>query len=475
MKPRARIFTAAGALLIALGVWVGPRVWESKVTLAPFRPEPPSLTTWPAEAQQRIHAADRTASNFWHARDGFAELAQLYQANGFFDEALACYAGLRAVEPRNAQWSHLPAVILAGLGRLDEAEPLFLRAAELAPDYLPAHVRAADVLLKANRLDEAQQIYAGAVTRFGEHPYALLGLARVAIARDKWTHAETLLQRAIAADPNFVGGLSLLATVLKQLGRDQAADHIAARVHRREFVDMPDPWVDALIDHCYDPYYLSVAASAANFRRDPVLAKRCLERAASLAPNPAPYLRQLGQLLYLTREYDEASAHLAKAVALSPTDADAWTVWANVRLAAGDRAGAYRVLLDGLAQCPESGALRYVHGHLLSEDGQLSRAIEELRIAKRFRSTQADVFFELGRAYFRVGEIEAGIAEMKEALTVQPDHPSALVIVARHAIDMGHADAASDYVRRIRLQPRVAPEDVALVSREFHEKFGRAP
>src|SRR5690606_31683251 len=141
----------------------------------------------------------------------------------------------------------------------------------------------------------------------------------------------------------------------------QAADHIAARVHRREFVDMPDPWVDALIDHCYDPYYLSVAASAANFRRDPMLAKRCLERAASLAPNPAPYLRQLGQLLYLTREYDEASAHLAKAVALSPTDADAWTVWANVRLAAGDRAGAYRVLLDGLAQCPESGALRYVH------------------------------------------------------------------------------------------------------------------
>ncbi len=476
MNSRARILaTLVAALSIATALWVGPRMWESQVTLASYRPAPPALTTWPAEAQERIHAADTTARNLWHARSGFTDLARLYQANGFFDEALACYAGLREVEPGNARWSHLPAVILAGLGRLDEAEPLFLRAAELAPDYLPAHVRAADVLLKANRLDEAQQIYADALARFGEQPYALLGLARVAIARDEWTRAETLLQRAIATDPNFVGGLSLLATVLKQLNRDREADQIAARVHRREFVEMPDPWVDALMDYCYNPYYLSVAASAANFRREPGLAKRYLERAASLAPNPTPYLRQLGQLLYLTRDYAEASRHLAQAVALTPTDAEAWTVWANVLLAAGDRAAAYRVLADGLAHCPESGALRYVHGHLLSEDGQLPRAIEELRIAKRFRSTQADVFFELGRAYFRVGEIEAGVAEMKAALTVQPDHPSALVIVARHAIDTGQADAASDYVRRIRLQPRVAPEDVELVSREFREKFGGNP
>jgi tetratricopeptide (TPR) repeat protein len=404
-----------------------------------------------------------------------AELALLYQANGFTDEALAGYAGLRAVDSRNAQWCHLPAVILAGQGRLDEAEPLFRRAAELAPDYLPAHVRAADVALKANRLDEAQRGYETVLVRFGEQPYALLGLARAAIARREWTRAEALLRRSLTADPNFVGGLSLLATVLKQLGREEEADEIAVRVNRREFVDLKDPWVDALLDDCYDPYQLSVAASVAIFRRDSVLAKRCLERAAALAPHPAPYLRQLGQLGYLTRNYVEAGNHLAKAVALAPTDAEAWTVWANVLLAAGNRQGAYRVLLDGLSHCPESGALRYVYGHLLNEDGQQARAIAELRMAKRFRSTQADVFIELANAYFKVGETEAGVAEMKEALRVQPDHPAALMVVARHAIDQGDAAAAREWISRIRQQTRLAPDAVELVLNEFQEKFGRSP
>lgn len=475
MKRRTWIFAIAGAIGIAVLVGVGPRVWESTVTLARHRPAPPALETLPGEAQDRIYAADRTAQSLWRSRDGMADLARLYQANGFFEEALACYEGLRAVEPQNARWWHLPAVILAGLGRLEEAEPLFRGAAERAPDYLPAHIRAADVLVKANRVDEAQRIYEGVLARFGEQPYALLGLARVAIARDDWAAAEALLQRAIAVDANFVGGLALLATVHKQLGRHAEADRIAARVNRREFVDLKDPWADELLEDCYDPYYLSVAANVANYRRDPALAKRHLERAAAMAANPAPYLRQLGQLGFMTRNYEEAGRHLAKAVALAPTDAQAWTIWVNVLLGAGKRAEAYRVLLDGLAHCPDSGALRYVHGYLLNEDGQVARAIEELRLAKPLRSTQADVYVELARAYFKAGETEAGIAELKEALSVQPDHPYALVVVARYTIDHGDAVDAREWVRRIRQQTRIAPEDVELVLKEFQQKFGRSP
>ena len=238
---------------------------------------------------------------------------------------------------------------------------------------------------------------------------------------------------------------------------------------------MRDPWVENLIDGCYDPHLLSVAAGVAIFRLDAVVAKRCLQRATSLSRNPASYFRQLGQLGYLTRNYAEAGNHLAKAVALVPTDAEAWTVWVNVLLAAGNRPEAYRRVSEGLAHCPESGALRYVHGHMLNEDGQALRAIEELRVAKQFRSTQADVYLELARAYFKVGDVEAGVAEMKEVLAVQPDHPNALVVAAHHAIDHGDAAAAREYIRRIRLQTRVSPEDAERVLSEFQQKFGRSP
>lgn len=475
MKRRAWVFLAVGAVGVAVLVWVGARVWESQGQLARHRPALPDLSTWPTEAQDRILAADRLAKSVWKARAGMAELARLYQANGFTDEALACYEGLRAVEPKNPRWWHLPAVILSGLGRLDEAEPLFRRAAELAPDYLPAQVRAADVLVKANQLDEAQRIYEHVLARAGEEPYALLGLARVAVARDEWSKAEGLLQRAIAVDADFIGGLYLLSTVYDHFGRKDDVARISARVNQREFVEMRDPWIDELIEDCYEPYYLSVAAGEAVFRRDPATAKRYLQRAASLARNPAPYLRRLGQLGYLTREYNEAGKYLAKAVELAPTDDEAWTVWANVLLAAGKRSEVYRVLAEGLAHCPESGALHYVYGHVLSEDGQMARAIAELRVAKRFRSTQADVYIDLARAYFKIGDIDASVAELKEALAVQPDHPAVLPMLAGVAIDEGDEREAAGWIARMRRQPKIPPVENERIAAAFRKRFGREP
>jgi tetratricopeptide (TPR) repeat protein len=112
---------------------------------------------------------------------------------------------------------------------------------------------------------------------------------------------------------------------------------------------------------------------------------------------------------------------------------------------------------------------------MLSEDGQMERAIGELQVAKRFRSTQADVYVELGRAYFKIGEIEAGMAEMKEALLVQPDQPNALVVLARYKIDQGDAAAARQWFRRVRLQTQIDRKDVELVLREFQERFGQGP
>jgi len=54
---------------------------------------------------------------------GLIALSRLYHANGFFNEALQCYAGLQRLQLGEARWLHLKASILAGFGRLDEACP----------------------------------------------------------------------------------------------------------------------------------------------------------------------------------------------------------------------------------------------------------------------------------------------------------------------------------------------------------------
>ena len=125
----------------------------------------------------------------------------------------AAYAALERLQSREARWFHLHASILAGFGRVEEAIPLWQRAVALAPDYLPAQIRLGDSLTKANRNAEATRVYEDSLRRVSDNPYALLGLARLDTMHGNWTSARARLEKAIQADPDCIGALSLLITV----------------------------------------------------------------------------------------------------------------------------------------------------------------------------------------------------------------------------------------------------------------------
>lgn len=474
MKRRVVVSAVFTVLVLFGGGWLGWRVQQAHGIAAGYIPKMPDVSGRPPELAERIAAAEKDAHGYFHPGEGLAELSRLYHANGFFDEALRCYDGLQRLQPHEAKWPHLEAGILASYGRLEEAQPLYLKAAMLAPDYLPARLRLGEVMLKANRTADAARIYADVLKRSPDQPYALLGLARCALAADDWERAHAELQRAVAANPDFVGGLSLLASVEEHLGRTADADALRARVGRREFADLTDAWAESLIEDCYDPYQLSVAAAVAHFRGENATATQRLERAIALSDAPAPYYRQLGKLLLGDGELIGARSNLEQAAALDPTDADTWVLLVNM-LEKTDRAEAYRKVNAGLVKCPESWALHLAYGRMLSADGQLDRALPQLQEAKRLRPSEVNSYIELALAYFKRGAVDEGVNEMKQALVVQPDQPLALVVMARDAISRGDEPGARGWIRRIKLQTRVRAEDVQTVATEFREKFGQLP
>lgn len=455
--------------------WFGWRAWEAHARIASGVPDRPELGGRASELQDRVAAAEATARGFAQPARGLEDLSRLYHANGFLDEALQCYTTLASAEPTNARWPHLAGCLLATAGRLDEAVPLYRRAVALAPDYRPARLRLGDVLLKGNQTAEAAKVYQSVLAVERDEPYALLGLARCAIAGGDWEGARGLLERAIAKDADFVGGLSLLVTVHEHFGETAAAAAMTARINHREFVDLVDPWLEELIDDCYDAYHLSVAAAVAVFRGHASVAERWLLRAIALSATPAPYYRQLGKLYYTDRNFPAARRSLEQATALAPTDSDAWAVLVNLLLAMDEREAAYRAVEAGLARCPASRALHFVHGRMLNEDGRFVSAIGELQEAKRLGPGEANAYVELAMVHFKTGQIEAGIAEMRAALTVQPDLPVALVVLAREAIRTGQIAEAREWIRRARGQTHMRPEDLAMVLAEFQDKFGSAP
>lgn len=475
MKPVRKILVATSFATVAAVIWFTWRAVEIQTVVVENLPRPPDVRSRPSELQFRLAQADSAARGYLHSASALAELSRLYHANGFFAEANVCYEGLRRVEPNNARWPHLEASILAGSGQLEEARPLFAKAVALAPGYLPARLRLADTMLKANQATEAAKIYAEVLARQSDEPYALLGLARCAVAGGDWEKAREYTRRSATAHPDFGDGLIFGATVAEHFGDPAGAAALRARASSLESIAIPDPWLDGVIDDCYDSYRLSVAAAVALAQGNPTTAERWLLRAIDFSPKPAAYHRQLGNLYVRLKNDRAARQHFQDATRLEPTDSDAWAFLVNLLNSTGDRAAAYQAVTTGLVSCPDSRALHYAYGHMLTEDGRFPQAMAELRAAKRLQPNEANAYVDLALIHFQLGQVESGVAEMRDALKVQPDHPLALTLLARRAIDLGDENGAAALFRRIRQQSLVDRGDVEALAEAYRQQFKRPP
>lgn len=474
-RPRSawKIGAVALALLLALGL--GWRAHDRRSQVQAYVPARPAGAVLSPALAERLTAAESRARGWWQPAAGIAELGRLYHANGHAAEAAWCYTGAREVAPTEALWPHLLASLLAGAGRLEEALPLWREAVRLDPDYEPARLRLGDVLLKSNQAAEAARVYEAVLARTAHQPYALLGLARCRLSVGDWTGARELLVRARQQHPDFVGALTLLVTVHEHFGDADQAKAVRAAIGMREFHDLRDPWLDALLDECYDPYRVSVGAAVAAYAGEPDTAVRLLERSIQLAPREGTYQRQLGKLHYQLKRHEPARRHLEQAVALSPEDADAWSLLVDLLNTVGDDAAMQRALATGLKHCPNSAALRFANGSRLARTGRVGEAIGELRQAQRLKPDEVRPSMELASLFFRQDRVEEGMAEIRRALVAEPGHPLALSILTRHAIETGDEAQARHSLSQLRSLHRLPPEDLATLAGNYRSRFRRDP
>lgn len=475
LRPLRTILIISAVTAAAVLAWMEWKMVERHALIGSSLPARPALAAWPAELTREIAAAESEAKSYRHSAAGLETLGRLYHANGFYNEAMQCYAALQGIAPTDAHWPYFQSSILADFGRLEEARPFAERAVRLAPTYLPAHLRLAEVLFKSNQTAAAAKSYQEVAQRESGNVYALLGLAKCDIAKGDWTTARDRLRAALKIDPDFIGALSLLVTVSEHFDDRTEAAALNARIGKKEFVDYRDPWLESLFDVCYDPYRLSVAASMANFAGDLPAARRWLERAIGLAPKAGTYCRQLGDILLQGGKLPEARKYLERAVELTPGDSDAWSLLATLFTAANDPAAAMRTLIAGLAQCPQSAALHHAYGEKLAAAGRDAEAIVQFQAAKHFRPNEANAYMGLALVYFRNGRVEEAVAELRGALAVQPGHPLALEVLARYAIDNHDEPAARHWIEQLRQQPRVPAQDMQAIVGEYQNQFGRRP
>lgn len=123
--------------------------------------------------------------------------------NGQYDEAEALYRRILEAAPDYADALHFLALLMRQRKRRDEALDLMRRAVAAAPDYASAHNNLANLLCEQGNLEEAAGHLLRALDLQPDDPRALNNLGNVARAAGQTEEAVRCFERAIEVAPEF--------------------------------------------------------------------------------------------------------------------------------------------------------------------------------------------------------------------------------------------------------------------------------
>ncbi len=363
---------------------------------------------------------NKRSQNFFGRRAG--ELGNLYQANHYYDQAVPCYLTALTYDPENPKWPYYLAFIKQEKGENASVQDLLKRTSALAPGYAPAILKLADNYFKSGKTREAQTGYRRRLDLLPHDPYALLGLARIAMDGSEWESAEGYLRQAVEKNPEFGAAHRLLGKVHEHFGRAEkmkASLDRAARCTR--FRPAPDPWIDSLGELCFDVEQLLVLGSKAVTEIDIEGASRFFGRAEELDPKDPRVHLSLGRLCFMTSQLKQSRQFFQKAIDLDPRSDEAYFQLGVISRREGNLKEAREMFLKALAFHPNNANVYNNLGVTLLEMADFKGAGKALRKALEIYPEHINARYNLGLALWSLGNTEQAIVEYQTIMKVKPN------------------------------------------------------
>ena len=203
-------------------------------TAAKLKDYPAAITAF-AHALKRLSTEQQTHISI--ARLQFivqAKLATAYHRNKQLDAADIWFqkAIKGAGEEAPAAWYVALGQIETERGNLEQARRYYIVAVQLHPETTAAYNNLGHVLLKLNRIDEADAVFREALVQDETLASAAFGRGEVGVKRGQLTVAQRFYQNAIQHAPHEPTFHKSLAEVLRDLGNDKEAEVVEARYRR---------------------------------------------------------------------------------------------------------------------------------------------------------------------------------------------------------------------------------------------------
>lgn len=362
--------------------------------------------------------------------EAYGDLGRQYFAFEFRDAALACFENAVRLAPAEFRWRYHLGALLQERGELDRAVEELQRAHELVPDDLPTRLHLGRVEFDRGRAAAARQIFEQILVEDPSVATAHYHIGLIALDENKSADAIASLSEALRFDPEASSVHHSLGTAYRRDGDfEKARHHLEQGGSKRPRFE--DPWLDSLSDLVTGArVHLQQGGKA---RRDGNLELAALHyrKATELDPENAIASFNLGAILGMMEQHDEALQHLDRAIELDPRHRDAHFDRASALTRLGHHEEAAAALEKVLEIDPEDRLARYRLALVLNALGDQQRAETELASLVATNPADVEARSRLAKLLLETGHSSEAERHYSEVLRLDPGNQEAYLGRAR--------------------------------------------
>jgi protein O-GlcNAc transferase len=379
-------------------------------------------------------------------------LGMLLHAYESLDAARVCYAEAVALSPEEPRWRYYHAVVLARLGRIEEACTEVARTLELDSALAPAAALEAELLALSGAMEESEAAWRRTLELEPRSAPALHGLGQALAAQGKPDQAAAAFERAIAIEPGRAQARYAVALAYRRSDRLDDARREMAAYRRLDADDAPSPENELLAEvrALNRGSWMRVGMGAALARSGQAdEAIRVFEEALKSNPRLAVAHANLIPLHAQSRRWAQAADHYRRAIEIDPNHADAHFNWGGVLAAQGRLPEAAEAFEKAVAAAPHNAQARLRLGEVYDALDQPVDAAGQYRLALESDPLLSDARRLLGTSLIASGRLEEGLDEMEKALGKGDSRAAEYLegLARAHEAD-GRLDVALGYARR---------------------------
>ncbi len=440
-----------------MGRWAAPVVLfllvSSDLWAQDLPPIPQLLPRQLEILEPKLQQAYAKVLEFPNDVEANGRLAMTFHAFDQFELAAVFYQRSNLLQSGTFRWPYYLGVVRGAEGKTSEAISILRKATTVDPDYLPARVRLAELLLATHNQEEAKTIYEQVLKQHPDCSQAHYGMGRVQSSKGQWQAAIQSYRRALKLSPGFGAAYYALATACRQLGMlDKYQENIRRfQQNRGRSPQLVDPLLKTVATlRSYAEYYFKEGLRLQEEGRVE-LAIVEYQRALKEDPKYARAHANLCLAQLLLKRLDQAEHHCQLALKLDPNIHEIRHNLGLLRRLQGRNREAAEAFREALEIDPFYAESHYLLGVVLAQQERPENAEHHFRQAIENQPDYRTAHFQLGLLLQKQGKDAEAVPHFLKTLSVEDERtPVYLYLLAHSYARLGDLDKAVESATQAR-------------------------